>query len=196
VRKSLSESPDKRYQNTIDKYREWSIEEIKRDLYLNNNNFIACMDHIHNDFNIGQILRSANAFGAKEMFYIGKKQWDRRGAVGTHNYTYFKHFESVDSFKTHVRESYFSTDSKPIATVAIEQIPGSVNLYEFNFSQLDDYIPCFIFGNESNGLSSELSLSADFQIEIPQFGSVRSFNAASTAAIVFSHWIKFYLYNS
>jgi tRNA G18 (ribose-2'-O)-methylase SpoU len=191
----LLELTEKNYQNTIDKYKEWSIQEIQRDLYLNNNNFIACMDHIHNDFNIGQILRSANAFGAKEMFYIGKKQWDRRGAVGTHNYTYFNHFESVDLFMNKVRESYFSTDSLPIKTIAVEQISGSENIYDFDFSQLDGYTPCFIFGNESNGLDYQLSLLADFQIEIPQFGSVRSLNAAASAAVIFSHWINYYLYS-
>jgi tRNA G18 (ribose-2'-O)-methylase SpoU len=183
------------YQNTIDKYKEWSIEEIRRDLFVNNNNFIACMDHIHNDFNIGQILRSANAFGAQKMLYIGKRQWDRRGAVGAHNYTYFEHFSAIDDFKKYVRESYFSEDFKPIITIAIEQMPSAINIYDFDFSQLKGYTPCFIFGNESNGLSLELSLSSDYQIEIPQFGSVRSLNAASTAAILFSHWVQYYLYS-
>jgi len=177
--------------NIIDKYRGWSFNLIKNDLQTNNNNFIVCMDHISYDFNISQVLRNSNAFGAKEMLYVGKKKWDRRGAVGTHNYTDLTYLESPSHLKDHISSSYFSSQ-KPYCLISIEQHPNSHNLYEFDFSLLSDYTPCFVFGNELDGITSEIILASDYIIEIPQYGSVRSLNAGSSSAVVLSYWANYW----
>jgi len=173
--------------NIVDKYREWSVDLIKDDLQKFNNNFIVCMDHISYDFNISQVLRNANAFGAKEMLYLGKKKWDRRGAVGTHNYTDLTYLSSLNDLSDHLSSSLSS-----YSIISIEQHTDSQTLYEFDFTLLANTTPCFIFGNELDGIHSDLLLSSDYIIEIPQYGSVRSLNAGSSSAVVLSYWANFW----
>lgn len=177
--------------NVHDKYRDWGKDLIKSDLQLNNNNFVVCMDHLSYDFNISQVLRNANAFGAKQMLYVGKRKWDRRGAVGTHNYTDLTYLDTSSIFKDYVSSTYFKND-KPLVIISVEQHQNSCNLYEFDFSLISDRTPCFVFGNELEGINSEIILSSEYIIEIPQYGSVRSLNAGSSSAIVLSYWANFW----
>lgn len=177
--------------NVSDKYRSWGVDLIKSDLQFNNNNFVVCMDHLSYDFNISQVLRNANAFGAKEMMYIGKRKWDRRGAVGTHNYTDLTYFDTTEYFKNYISSTYFKND-KPLAIISVEQHTNSSNLYEFDFSVLTDRTPCFVFGNELEGVNSELILASEYIIEIPQYGSVRSLNAGSSSSVVLSYWANYW----
>jgi tRNA G18 (ribose-2'-O)-methylase SpoU len=142
------------------------------------------MDHMQSDFNISQILRNSNAFGAKEMYYIGTKQWDKRGAVGTYHYTQIHHYPDTQTFLQHA-------ENKKLTLIAIEQTPTSQNIYTFNYQQqLDGKTPCFIFGNETHGINPELLQAAHHTLQIPQYGSVRSINAAAASAIALSYWTQ------
>ena len=81
--------------NVIDEYKNLEVDEIKS--RMTNNGFIVAMTHIEGDFNFGNVVRSANAFGAEEVWYIGgKKKWDKRSAVGTYNYTKLRHFKTTE----------------------------------------------------------------------------------------------------
>jgi tRNA G18 (ribose-2'-O)-methylase SpoU len=77
--------------NVADVYKYWTEDAIKADLRTKHNNFSALVTNKHHDFNIGTVIRNANAFCAKEVIVHGRKKYDKRGTVGAHLYTTMKH---------------------------------------------------------------------------------------------------------
>ncbi len=160
---------DKR--NVVDKYKEWMKDLIRDDVQKNTFPFAVLMEHLQGDFNIGGVVRSANAFGAMGVYYCGKKQWDRRGAVGTHNYTDVQYVSDIQaSSKSLLRHFTF---------VALEQCEDSIPMGKFEWPKR----PLIIVGEEGSGLTEEMLALCKYKVEIPQHGSVRSLNAASAASI-------------
>ena len=161
-------SEDKR--NIIDFYRDWKLEDIKIDLDRKCFPYSVLMEQWQGDFNIGGLVRNANAFAAKEVFYIGKKKWDRRGAVGTHHYTAVKYLDSYDCI---------SSLKKEYILIGIDNVEGSVPMESFNWP--DNSL--MIFGEESFGITKDVLAMCDKIVGITQFGSVRSLNAAVASGI-------------
>lgn len=159
---------DKR--NIVDFYRGWKLEDIKLDLDRKSFPYAVLMEQWQGDFNIGTLIRNANAFAAREVFYIGKKRWDRRGAVGTHNYTSVNHLNSFDSLKELKNKYVF---------VGMDNVEGSVPMESFSWP--DNTL--MIFGEESTGITKEVLDMCDVVVAITQFGSVRSLNAAVASGI-------------
>ena len=162
--------------NVIDKYKEWTHDLICEDVVKNTLPFAVCMEHIIGDFNIGSILRSANAFGAEKMFYLGKKKWDRRGAVGVQNYT------SIN----HINMDELSSLKKEYTLIALENINGAVSLTNFVWPAR----PLIIVGEEGSGLSESILNESTSIVEIEMRGSVRSFNAAVAASIAMYDFVS------
>ena len=162
--------------NVINRYKNWSTESIKRDLQRTANPFAVCMEHWQGDFNISTLIRNANAFNAKKVYYLGKRRFDRRGTVGTHHYVDLvflgdKYNELVDLKK------YYTI-------VGIENnVPNTYKLNEFNWLSLKKP-PLMLFGEEGVGLTEEALKITDYCIEIPQFGSVRSLNVGTCSGIL------------
>src|ERR1700722_4629062 len=77
--------------NVRDDLKSFSTEEIKNKLEKSSFPYAVCFEQWQGDFNMSSGVRNANAFGSREVYYIGKRRWDRRGAVGTQNYTNVKH---------------------------------------------------------------------------------------------------------
>ena len=86
--------------NVINQYKDWTTAKIKEDLNRKSFPYSIMMQHINGDFNISTFIRNGNAFGAKEIFYFGKKKWDRRGAVGCHNYKQLTHLKDNDQIES------------------------------------------------------------------------------------------------
>lgn len=159
--------------NIRNEYKNLTNEQIKLKLRQNSLPFAVCMQHIVGDFNFGTVVRSSNAFGAREVFYLGgTKKWDRRSAVGSHNYidvSYLSNFEDLERLKA---TYYF---------VGVDNIEGSVPLEKFTWeSQLP---PLMIFGEETNGLVPEVIEMCDVIVSITQRGSVPSMNVGAAASI-------------
>ena len=170
---------DKR--NIKDRYKGWVDELIREDLEANYFPFAVLMEHLIGDFNIGTIVRTANAMGAERVYYCGKRKWDRRGAVGTHNYTTVEHLIDLD----HVAAA---ANNHNYTMVGLEATEGARSLYGFEWPKK----PLIIVGEEGRGLSDEMLDKCEYIVEIPQYGSVRSLNAATAAGIAMYDFVHKY----
>ena len=154
--------------NVVDKYKSWPTESIKADLQKNANPFSVCMEHWQGDFNISTLIRNSNAFNARRIFYLGKKRFDRRGAVGSHHYVDLVYLG--DDYEQLVKLK------KEYTIIAVDNnIPNTHKLGEFDWISLEKP-PMMLFGEEGVGLTEEALKIADYCIEITQYGSVRSLN--------------------
>ena len=162
--------------NVIDRYKNWSTESIRRDLQRTANPFAVCMEHWQGDFNISTLIRNANAFNAKKVYYLGKKRFDRRGTVGTHHYVDLSYLGVSHSSLVDLKEEY--------TIVAIDNnIPNTHKLDTFDWLALEKP-PLMVFGEEGTGLTEGTLNIADCAVEIPQYGSVRSLNVGTSSGIV------------
>jgi tRNA G18 (ribose-2'-O)-methylase SpoU len=105
------------------------------------------------------------------MFYLGKKDWDRRGSVGTHHYT------SVNRLKT--REDLLRLKDTYTLVALENSVPGAVKMDSFEWPEN----PLIIIGEEGIGITPETLEICDHFVFIPQYGSVRSLNAAVAGSI-------------
>ena len=170
--------------NVVDKYKDWPTESIKKDLQKNSKPFAVCMEHWQGDFNISTLIRNANAFGAREVFYVGKKRYDRRGTVGTHHYICLTHLERNSSQLLELKNNY--------TIIAIENNVSNLKVHtldKFNWLSLKKP-PLMMFGEEGVGLTEEAINLSDYCIEIPQYGSVRSLNVGTSSGIVMYDYVR------
>jgi len=164
--------------NILDQFRDLETEEIRTLLKKQNNGFATFMENWEGDFNIGTMLRNANAFGAERLFYMGKRSWDRRGAVGTHHYTDIIHIE------VQIEHKLLKTRYTPIA------LENNVNRDSEDLRSYDwPTHPLMVFGSEGEGLSDKVLDFCEDYVTIPQFGSVRSYNAGVSSGIVMYDYI-------
>ena len=168
--------------NVVDKYRYWSMEAIVADLDSRRHNFHVAIENWQHDLNIGSIVRTANAFLAKQVHIIGNKRWNRRGAMVTDRYQHILHHPTVEDF---VAWSKTANDGKAIPIIAIDNVPGCKQLESYKLPET-----CvLLFGQEGPGLSDAAIAASKDVVEITQFGSTRSINASAAAAITMHQWV-------
>jgi tRNA G18 (ribose-2'-O)-methylase SpoU len=168
--------------NVVDKYRYWSMEAIVADLDSNRHNFHVAIENWQHDLNIGSIVRTANAFLAKQVHIIGNKRWNRRGAMVTDRYQHILHHQTVEEF---VAWSKTANDGKEMPIIAIDNVPGCKRLETYKLPET-----CvLLFGQEGPGLSDAAIAASKDVVEITQFGSTRSINASAAAAITMHQWV-------
>jgi tRNA G18 (ribose-2'-O)-methylase SpoU len=164
--------------NVVDRFRYWTVEAIVAELDTHRHGFSVAIENWQHDMNIGSIVRTANAFLAETVHIVGRKRWNKRGAMVTDRYQHIVHHDSIADLVAFARETGRSI-------VAVDNVPGSVEVGEFGFPER-----CILlFGQEGPGLTPEALDAADAVVEIRQFGSTRSINAAAAAAIVMHAWI-------
>jgi tRNA G18 (ribose-2'-O)-methylase SpoU len=171
----LLQSGDRR--NVVDKYRYWSVDAIVADLDTQRSALHVAIQNWEHDFNIGSIVRTANAFNVERVHIIGRRRWNRRGAMVTDRYLHVEHHPDEETFLTWLREH-------DVTPIAVDNLPGSVPLEQ---TQLPEHC-CLIFGSEGPGLTSTLVAGCDELVAITQYGSTRSINAGAAAAIAMYHW--------
>lgn len=164
--------------NVVDAYRYWTMEAIVADLDSRRHGFDVAIENWQHDLNIGSIVRTANAFLAGTVHIVGRRRWNKRGAMVTDRYQHVVHHETVADLA-----AWAASEGRPI--VAVDNVPGSVDVTEF------DYPPdaVLLFGQEGPGLSAEALAAAEATVSIRQYGSTRSINAAAAAAIVMHGWV-------
>ena len=168
--------------NVVDKYRYWSMEAIVADLDSNRHNFHVAIENWQHDLNIGSIVRTANAFLAKQVHIIGNKRWNRRGAMVTDRYQHILHHPTVEEF---VAWSKTANEGKEMPIIAIDNVPGCKQLETYKLPET-----CvLLFGQEGPGLSDAAIAASKDVVEITQFGSTRSINASAAAAITMHQWV-------
>ena len=165
--------------NVVDEYRYWKHDAIVADLDTKRHPFHVAIENWQHDFNIGTVVRTANAFMAKEVHIIGRRRWNRRGAMVTDRYQHVRHHPSVQEFVEWAR-------SEDLHIIGIDNFPDSVPLETYELPR-----NCvLVFGQEGPGLSPEVHAAAEATLSIAQFGSTRSINAGSAAAIAMHGWIR------
>lgn len=173
----LLENGDRR--NVVDKYRYWTMEAIVADLDKQRHSFEVAIENWQHDLNIGTIVRTANAFLANKIHIVGKKRWNKRGAMVTDRYQHVLHHSTVKQFHEYVKES-----GKQL--IGIDNLPGSRSITEAELRA--DTV--FVFGQEGPGLSEEMRNTADQLLFIPQYGSTRSINAGVASGVAMYEWIS------
>ncbi|MCV9995279.1 RNA methyltransferase [Paeniglutamicibacter sp. ZC-3] len=180
--RELLEQGDRR--NVADKYRYWSMEAIIADLDERRHDFHIAIENWQHDMNIGTVVRTANAFLAKEVHIIGRRRWNKRGAMVTDRYQHVRHHPTVEDFVAWAQ-------GEGLAIIGIDIFPDSQKLETYELPR-----NCvLVFGQEGPGLSEEVHQSAEATLSIEQFGSTRSINAASAAGIAMHAWIRRHVFN-
>lgn len=165
--------------NVVDKYRGLTVDEIKSDLNKSRHNFHIAVENFQHDFNIGTIARNANAFNAAGIHIIGKKHWNRRGAMKTEAYMNVFYHKTVADFTSWAKEN-------GLILIAIDNQKGSKNLQDSELPKKS----VLVFGNESDGLSKEMIEACEQMIAIEQFGSTRSVNVGVASGILMYEFVR------
>src|ERR1700712_2975014 len=137
--------------NVVDRYRYWTMEAIVADLDTRRHDFHVAIENWQHDFNIGTIVRSANAFLAREVHIVGRKRWNRRGAMVTDRYQHVRHHESVTDLAAYL------SDLGGVPLLGIDNLPGSAHLETMTVPRE----VCFLFGQEGPGLSAAAREACD-----------------------------------
>lgn len=165
--------------NVIDRYRYWRMDAIVADLDLHRHPFHVAIENWQHDLNIGSIVRSANAFAAETVHIIGRRRWNKRGAMVTDRYQHVLHHPDVADFV-----AWAAARRLPI--IAVDNVEGSEPVDAADLPER-----CvLLFGQEGPGLSDEAIAASDRVVEITQYGSTRSINASAAAAIVMHEWVR------
>ncbi len=165
--------------NVIDKYRYWSLKAIVADLDKSRHSLHIAIENLEHDFNIGSIVRTANAFLVKEVHIVGRKRWNRRGAMVTDKYQHIHHHGDPASFGAWALET-------GIPIIGVDNMTGSVPIETFNYPK-----ECLlVVGQEGTGLSDAMREQCQTLVDIAQFGSTRSINVGAAAAIAMHGWIR------
>ena len=166
--------------NVVDKYKGLPIEQIVADLDSRGSDLEIAIDNVSRDFNMGTIVRSANAFGVRKVHIIGSRQWNKRGAMMTDKYLHIDYWPTAGQFMAAI-------EGKTL--VAVDNIAGSVPLGSVKLPQKS----VLLFGAEGPGISAELAKKADVIVAIEQFGSTRSLNVGVAAGIAMYTWAQQHL---
>jgi tRNA(Leu) C34 or U34 (ribose-2'-O)-methylase TrmL len=158
-----------------DEYKGMAPEEIKAALDARRFPFGVCVANVEYDFNLGTIIRNANAFLAKEVVIYGRRKMDLRGAMGSHVYENIVHVRDAAELRAH---------ASGWNLVCFEEAPGAVPLNDFEWPP----DPLMIFGQEGPGIPPEVRALADATVFIPLFGSMRSINVGVAAGIAMHDW--------
>ncbi len=163
--------------NVLDHYRYWKVSSIVEDLNTKRNGLQIAIENWQHDLNIGSIVRTANAFNVSGVHIVGKRDWNRRGAMVTDRYLTVHHHPTVADFAIWCKEN-----NLPI--IGIDNVEGSKKL---EGAQLP--AKCvLLFGQEGAGMSEEGIAACEVLYEIAQYGSTRSMNASAAGAIAMYHW--------
>ncbi|WP_285761257.1 TrmH family RNA methyltransferase [Nocardiopsis ansamitocini] len=169
--------------NVVDQYRYWRREAIVADLDTQRHSFHVAVENWEHDFNIGSVVRTANAFGAEAVHIVGRRRWNRRGAMVTERYQHVHHHPGTTELVAWAQE-------RELPLVGIDNLPGSVPLETYPLPRA-----CvLVFGQEGPGLSEEVREVCDAVLSIAQFGSTRSINAGAAAAVAMHAWVRAHVF--
>lgn len=170
--------------NVEDRYRYWSHDAITADLASRRHDFHVAIENWEHDFNIGSVVRTANAMGAAAFHIVGKRRWNRRGAMVTDRYQVEHHHPAVADLVEWA--SAAGEGGTPLRLIGVDNVPGSVPIETYDLPR-----GCvLVFGQEGPGISPEMLAACEDVLEISQFGSTRSMNAGAAAAIAMHAWVR------
>ena len=170
--------------NVVDRYRYWRHDAIVADLDTRRHGFLLSVENWGHDFNIGSVIRTANAFNAKAFHIVGRRRWNRRGAMVTDRYQHEHHHATVVELVAWASSA--GRDGHGIPLLGVDNLPGSIPIETYDLPR-----ECvLVFGQEGPGLSPEMRAACQVVLHIEQFGSTRSINAGAAAAIAMHAWVR------
>jgi tRNA G18 (ribose-2'-O)-methylase SpoU len=165
--------------NVVDRYRYWTVEAIVADLDARRHPFHVAVENWRHDLNIGTVVRNANAFLAAGVHIVGRRRWNKRGAMVTDRYQHVQHHPTIDALVGWAR-----VEGLPL--VGVDNLPGSVPLPAADLPRA-----CvLVLGQEGPGLSGAARAALDLVVSIPQFGSTRSINAGVASGVAMYEWCR------
>lgn len=165
--------------NVVDAYRYWRRDAVVADLDQRRHDFHVAIENFRHDHNIGTVVRTANAFAARAVHIVGRRRWNRRGAMVTDRYQHVRHHPDVAALLAYGA-------AEDLAVVAVDNTPGSLPVETAALPKR-----CvLLFGQEGPGLTDAAREGATLVVSIAQFGSTRSINAGVAAGIVMHAWIR------
>jgi tRNA G18 (ribose-2'-O)-methylase SpoU len=165
--------------NVADRYRYWRLDAIVADLDTRRHPFHVAIENWQHDFNIGSIVRTANAFLAAQVHIVGRRRWNRRGAMVTDRYQHVRHHHDLGTLAAWAAET-------GLPLLGVDNLPGSEPLEAAALPRA-----CvLLFGQEGPGLSAAARAACESTLSIAQFGSTRSINASAAAAIAMHAWVR------
>jgi len=165
--------------NVVDRYRYWSVDAIKADLDARRHPFHVAIENWEHDRNIGTVVRTANAFAAAAVHIVGRRRWNRRGAMMTDVYQHITHHRRIEDLLV-----WATAEALPV--IGIDNLPGSTPIESTELPQR-----CvLLFGQEGPGLSPAARQAAERVCSIAQYGSTRSINAGVAAGIAMHAWVR------
>lgn len=163
--------------NVVDRYRYWRQAAIVADLDEHRHGFHVAVENWEHDRNIGSVIRTANAFNAAAFHIVGRRRWNRRGAMVTDRYQHEHHHPDVPHLVSWAQ-------ARHLPILAVDNVPGAVPLEGYAVPR-----ECILLlGQEGPGVSEEALAASETVLAITQYGSTRSINAAAAAAVVMYHW--------
>lgn len=165
--------------NVVDAYRYWRRAAIVADLDRRRHDFHVAIENFQHDHNIGTVVRTANAFAARAVHIVGRRRWNRRGAMVTDRYQHIEHHPDVATLVSFAR-------AEGLTVVAVDNTPGAVRIEQTELPRRS----LLLFGQEGPGLTNDAHAAADLVVSIAQFGSTRSINAGVAAGVVMHTWIR------
>jgi tRNA G18 (ribose-2'-O)-methylase SpoU len=164
--------------NVVDPYRYWTREAIIADIDKRRHALHVAIENFGNDANIGAVVRTANAFAVDTVHIVGRRRWNRRGAMVTDRYQRLRHHDTTAELLS------VATDAG-LTVVAVDNVPGALRL---EHTELPRHC-LMIFGQEGPGITDAAKAGAAVTVSIAQFGSTRSINAAVAAGIAMHTWV-------
>jgi tRNA G18 (ribose-2'-O)-methylase SpoU len=165
--------------NVVDPYRYWRVEAIVADLDTRRHDFHVAIENWRHDLNIGTVVRTANAFLASGVHIVGRRRWNRRGAMVTDRYQHLHHHPDATALATWAR-------AHDLVLVAVDNLPGAVPIETVALPRR-----CvLLFGQEGPGLSEQARAASSLVCSIAQYGSTRSINAGVASGIAMHTWIR------
>jgi tRNA G18 (ribose-2'-O)-methylase SpoU len=169
--------------NVVDAYRYWTVEAIVADLDTRRHPFHVAVENFAHDLNIGSVVRTANAFLAAEVHIVGRRRWNRRGAMVTDRYVHVHHHPSVAELA-----AWALDEGLPL--LGVDNLPGAVPLETYDLPAA-----CvLLLGQEGPGLSEAAHGACDVVLSIAQYGSTRSINAGAAGAVAMHAWVRRHVY--
>lgn len=165
--------------NVVDRYRYWRHDAIVADLDRRRHPFHVAIENWKHDLNIGAVVRNANAFLAAEVHIIGRRNWNRRGAMVTDRYQHIRYHATIEDFAAWARE-------RGLPVLGVDNLPGAEPIDDADIPRA-----CvLLFGQEGPGLSDDARKACERVLSIPQFGSTRSINAGVASGVAMYEWVR------
>ena len=163
--------------NVEDRFRYWRVDAIVAELATRRAPLHVAIENLEHDLNIGSIVRTANAFNVAGVHIVGRRRWNRRGAMVTDAYLDVSHHPDVESLA-----QWASVEDLPI--LAVDNVADAEPIESTSLPRR-----CvLLFGQEGPGLTAAALEHASGVLAVTQYGSTRSMNVAAAAAIAMYAW--------